>query len=1476
MADDPRFNVGTANLGVAVEFENLERDVNRMERTSTSVLRGIGEAAGIALVTTMSRRVRTFIAGNFRAFIGMVANGARKLAPLNAALSKFGITLLAVADIGLRVTAVALRSLSDRLLESENGFVRFIGVAAKAGATTAEILVKALEKAVKILLGLKIAAIAAAAGLAAVGTVLAVKFNREFQRSATLIPEHVGSLRTVREELNRLIGAYGADAPDALSAFYDTLSALPQLVNEPNRALRVMEAALAAAATGFTTTGEAVDAITTVVNAYGIEVEDAERITSSFFAAQDAGKTTFGELAAEIGKVAAQANSLGVSFEETLGVVTTLTGAGIGTSEAFTQLRAVLTAIQRQAPQAVAAAKAFGVEFNRSAIESRGFAAVLEDILRLARENPEAIPQIFGEVEAITLISALSERTEEFGAALEGIQGSAGRTQEVLDEINDTFSRQKTLLAADFQAVLTEVGFLFEAIGTAGLKAVNGIFALSTAIGEFVIPPDSEFAKLLGSGDVKDTLLGRIGVVLVAELKQIRANEKAVLAQVEAERERLRQIERNRVAFRGFAREVGRFRPFGNQQMQEVERGTEEFKALVAEATALNREMADIEGRQIGGIILNEDIIRAQEINSRLEEMTRLIGLVNEGAPLDVFGGGTGAGAPASPDLREKPFGPGDTLEQIQAREAARDAALQGSITQINRLRQSLETQAVAASRAADDFDVYGETLKASRGEIDALILEQIKYQESIGQTSDRIDGLRALLSKPDQQDKTVSNLREQADEAVAAFRLLTAAGVDVAEMPGRIADRFEEFADSEERVQSLSKALLAGFQAAATAEKRVKDLEESLEKLGGADKVDGATEALAFLKREAEAAKEAAKGLLDSFDRLADVQGLREGLLAGGAAGENFLLAPQAVSDRVDQIVDQVKKELTSKLLDIDTLRAELELEIDPDARVRIQREIDALVLEVRKRLDKAKAQIGGLKVFDLDDEDVKQTLAALEELVELLGLAGERVEEFGTDWEDVGFQIADAAREVALFAQELDVGGEKLQDLLAGVENVAAGIARLSAGDPLGGLQAGAGLLQVGRSLFGESPEAKRLREQLSRNERAIARLTDVLEANSALVGAGFSQDEIEALGRAAAIAVLNLDALGEQVGGQLGAIAALIFSLDAVGLTLDDARAAAQAMGFELVLTAEGIRQFNEALTKAGEDFDRAQDNLRRRTEFEGLDTAEVLAEQANILKQFFRTVEGGQGVFSGLFKRMSQFDTATKEGRDALNAFVDDLFARLLAGDADALAALGPGITREDALDFLQSIKENLREAAGDEGSTNANVIRRAITETTANIIVSLISTTNFWLEQIRNALVDDTDGPALRRGDPAIFQQVAAASAVQAREALGGLVLEPLTPNVMRGLLGEFFVPLQAPAATLIGTGGATVVHNRLDVSFGTLIGTVEAGSSGVVDQDELVAAARRGADEAVEQMDRGIRILLSEHNRSLGGPGTLF
>jgi TP901 family phage tail tape measure protein len=244
-----------------------------------------------------------------------------------------------------------------------------------------------------------------------------------------------GSLRIVKE--------YGFAVVDTNKALFDAISAGVEV----GKSIEFLDEASVLAIGGVTDLSVSVDGLTTILNAFKLETEDAGDVSAAFFSAQKEGKTTVSELASAVGTAAPLAHALGISYQELLSSAAALTKGGIKTDKAFTYLRGAFTNLIKPSKTLVSLfEKEFGHGMNASTVKTLGFTKVLGELDVLLQKYPNELQSGIENVRALTAVTALSGKGfEEYQRILKNVQGDVGKNNSLIKafiEQNDTLSQK--------------------------------------------------------------------------------------------------------------------------------------------------------------------------------------------------------------------------------------------------------------------------------------------------------------------------------------------------------------------------------------------------------------------------------------------------------------------------------------------------------------------------------------------------------------------------------------------------------------------------------------------------------------------------------------------------------------------------------------------------------------------------------------------------------------------------------------------------------------------------------------------------------------------------------------------------------------------------------------------------------------------------------------------------------------------------
>lgn len=288
------------------------------------------------------------------------------------------------------------------------------------------------------------------------------KASRDFEQqianvSTLLNDQTMRYLPEYSDAVKNLSISMGESTATLNKGLYDIISASI----DASKAIDVLKVSAKAARAGLTSTAVAGDAITTILNAYSLSADEASTVSDKLFAIVVRGKTTFGELAPNIGKIATLAASAGLSFNELGAAISTLTRAGIKTEEAMTAVRGILNAFLTPGEESAAVAEKLGFSLNVASLKGEGLIKVLG---KLAKGTTEQVATIAPNIRGLVGLQGLIQQAGGYAKDLQLMINAAGLTQEAFAKNTDTASFAMDQLKASLQIVRIELGDAFAPI----------------------------------------------------------------------------------------------------------------------------------------------------------------------------------------------------------------------------------------------------------------------------------------------------------------------------------------------------------------------------------------------------------------------------------------------------------------------------------------------------------------------------------------------------------------------------------------------------------------------------------------------------------------------------------------------------------------------------------------------------------------------------------------------------------------------------------------------------------------------------------------------------------------------------------------------------------------------------------------------------------------------------------------------------
>ena len=271
----------------------------------------------------------------------------------------------------------------------------------------------------------------ATAPIAAIGTA-AAKMSLDFENSiakvSTIADTAEVPLDQLREGILKLSSDTGIAAGDIADNVYNAISA----GQKTGDAVAFVGNAAKLAKAGFTDSASALDVLTTTMNAYKLEADQASHVSDVLLQTQNKGKTTVGELSSSIGKAIPTAAAFNVNLENLAAAYATTTANGVATAESTTYIKSMLKEL---GDTGSTVGQIIKEKTGQSFSDLMASGASLGDALNILNEegakSNKTMYDMFGSAEAASAAAILaSDNSAKFSENLSAMGEAAGLTDE--------------------------------------------------------------------------------------------------------------------------------------------------------------------------------------------------------------------------------------------------------------------------------------------------------------------------------------------------------------------------------------------------------------------------------------------------------------------------------------------------------------------------------------------------------------------------------------------------------------------------------------------------------------------------------------------------------------------------------------------------------------------------------------------------------------------------------------------------------------------------------------------------------------------------------------------------------------------------------------------------------------------------------------------------------------------------------------
>ena len=350
-------------------------------------------------------------------------------------------------------------------------------------------------------------------GMAAVNLKTAADFEKQMANVSTLIDTNVENFSAMKDEVLNIAKRTPVALDGLTSALYDIRSA----GISANMQFEVLEKSAQLGMTGLGSTSEAVDLVTSSLNAFQLQGEKAEKVYDTIFKTVKFGKTTISGIAQGFGSVAGTVAAAGIELDDYLAAIAALTTTGQPAAQAHHQLKAAIAGMTRESDDAVKVFRELGVNNFKELIQkSGGMVNAFKAITDKVQGNDSAILSLFGSTMAFNAVVGLTtKQSQAYVDTLESMRNGVNLLDEGYQKQLDTEHSQLQRLKNLMQTLSIDLG---EALSPAFRKIIDFAQVIVGAFGK--LPPKVKSFIAIGTAGF-GIFAASIGIACLAGSKLI-------------------------------------------------------------------------------------------------------------------------------------------------------------------------------------------------------------------------------------------------------------------------------------------------------------------------------------------------------------------------------------------------------------------------------------------------------------------------------------------------------------------------------------------------------------------------------------------------------------------------------------------------------------------------------------------------------------------------------------------------------------------------------------------------------------------------------------------------------------------------------------------------------------------------------------------------------------------------------------------
>lgn len=280
---------------------------------------------------------------------------------------------------------------------------------------------------------------AAVAGIGTAAAVSAVSFEDAMTKVSTIAETTEIPLDELRSQILSLSSQTGISANEIADNVYNAISAGQKTGDAVNFVTNSTKLAKA----GFADAGAALDVLTTILNAYGMEASEVTNVSDMLIQTQNLGKTTVAELSSSMGKVIPTANACNVQLDQLCAGYAKMTANGVATAESTTYMNSMLNELGKSGTKVSDILKE---RTGKSFAELMENGMSLADVLSILKESADEQNLSFGDLWSSAEagkagLILLGDSAEDFNSTLAQMRESTGATETAFEKLQTNSSK---------------------------------------------------------------------------------------------------------------------------------------------------------------------------------------------------------------------------------------------------------------------------------------------------------------------------------------------------------------------------------------------------------------------------------------------------------------------------------------------------------------------------------------------------------------------------------------------------------------------------------------------------------------------------------------------------------------------------------------------------------------------------------------------------------------------------------------------------------------------------------------------------------------------------------------------------------------------------------------------------------------------------------------------------------------------------